>query len=114
MSEKNIKKFQKADIRVVKAGAEIITFKDKNINRVQILTCKDGKTTINGKLKDTYDMKAIDLDDGVEKDFNVASSRLNELLSDINIKEGLIGQKLRIEAIGSGVGRTYKVEKITN
>lgn len=114
MSEKkDVKsKFQKANIEIAIVGNDLITFKDTNVVKVEILEIKDGNATINGKPRKQYEMKVIDLNDDKPKDFNTASSRLRKALSDINESEGLIGQKLRIEKIGSGTGTTYKVEKI--
>ena len=90
----------------------MITFKDTNVNKVQILSIRDSITTINGKQKKQYEMRVIDLLDDKEKNFNVASARLRKGLSDINESEGIINQKLRIEKIGSGMGTTYKIDKI--
>ncbi|MFX0069881.1 MAG: hypothetical protein ACFFAO_02215 [Candidatus Hermodarchaeota archaeon] len=114
MSEKkDVKKgFQKADIKIAKVGEDIITFKETNINKIKVLSCKDDTATISGKVKDIYKMRVIDLMDDKEKNFNPASSRLRAELSKINESEGLIGQSLKIEKIGSGTGTFYKVDKI--
>lgn len=114
MSEKKItkEKFEKANIEIAVVGNDLVTFKDTNVVKIGIIEVKDGITTINGKQRKQYEMKVVDLIDDKPKDFNVASARLRKKLSDINQNEGLIGQKLRIEKIGSGTGTTYKVEKI--
>lgn len=114
MSEKKVKieEFKKAGIKKVRVQDEILTFKEQNVQKVKILKAEDAKTTINGKEREIYKMRVIDLTDDKEKNFNPASVRLREQLSLIEEEEGLINQKLRIEKIGSGTGTQYKVEKI--
>lgn len=115
MSEKqkiDKKQFKKANISIATVGDDLITFKETNVVKVEILEIKDGKTTINGKLREQYEMTVIDLVDDKQKKFNTASARLRKALSDINQSEGIIGQKLRIEKVGIGTATTYVITKI--
>lgn len=112
MSKEIKQKFKKADVEIAIVGEDLITFKETNVIKVEILKMKDGIAKISGKDKKQYEMRVKDLIDDKEKNFNVASARLRKLLSDINESEGIIGQKLRIEKIGAGMGTQYQVDKI--
>lgn len=110
---KDIKtKFRKANIKVAKKGQSIMTFNESNVQKIEILEAIDGQATINGKLRDIYKMKVLDINTDKEMLFNPAAKGLMEQLYAINENEGLIGQKLRIEKIGSGTATIYKVDKL--
>lgn len=115
MSEKkDVKeKIQKAGLTLVKAGQEIINFSEVNEIDVKILTCKPDKRNVNGKLKDSYEMTVEDLKDNKKvKNFSVIQKRLMELISELDNKEGIINQSLRMTAYGIGTKRRYEIQKL--
>jgi len=108
-------KFEKAGLPIVIAGEEIINFSEVNQIRIKILICKQDKKTINGKLKDSYEMDVLDLDDNnKKKHFSVIQNRLRELLSKFDNEKGIINRSFRMNAQGIGKKRTYTIEEINN
>lgn len=114
MSKEIKEKFEKAGLPIVKAGQEIINFSEVNEINIKILTCEQGKRTINGKIKDSFEMTVEDLDDNRKiKDFSVIQKRLMELISDFdNNQGGIINRTFKMMAFGIGKKRHYKIEEI--
>lgn len=111
---------QKAGISkdVKTLGSSKLTFRDRNTIRIEIINCivsdrniTDNRTKTIKAVKE-FASDVIDLDDNNPKEFSTLSNNLQNILSDIDDKEGLINNKLRIEKIGSGFGTKWKVESL--
>jgi len=105
-----------SDVKI--QGSDKINFRDRNTNEIEIKGCiVVPKTIIDNNTKkektvDSMEMNVIDLRDGKLKEFSTLSSRLQNLLADIDDFEGLIDNKMSITQIGSGFGTHYRIEML--
>lgn len=99
-------------------GSDKINFRDRNTNEIEIKGCIIvpkiiiDNATKKEKTVDSMEMNVIDLRDNKPKEFSTLSSRLQNLLADIDDFEGLIDNKMSITQVGSGFGTHYRIEML--